>query len=710
MKPVLRLLAGLLALVVVVVVGLAAYFSLIFDPNDYRDRLVELVKTQTGRTLTLSGPIELSLFPWLGFSVGAAELGNAKGFSDRPFASLASAEARVKLLPLLTSTVAIDRVRITGLQLSLERRADGQTNWADLGRNAATDEVPVKGKAPGTDAGSPGAQLSVGGIDVSDAVVRWSDAKAGKDFMFSDVDVSTGRIAPGEAFDFKGGFGFSIATPAANGRLDFSGTATLDTAKAQYAVDGLRLTLAAEGAGLPEGKLSVGLLADVRSDLNAGTLSLTGLNAKTLDMLMTGQVAVTGLKNHPAYEGQLSIDGLNPRVVMKALGMTPPVTANAERLKRASFKARVSGTDKAVAFEDMAASLDDSKLTGRVAVEDFARKALRFDVSVDALDVDSYLPPATVSPGPEPDARSGEGEPAKATQPLDLRGQDVAGRLRVGTLKVSGLTLTSVDTQIKLANGRLSLAPKASLYDGRLDMDTTLTARGEREQLAVSGGLNDVRLDPLLRDLTGKPERLSGVGTVGLKLAGQGLGAEALKRTLAGTVSLKVRDGAVKGVNIAQFLREAQARLEGAAAATTQGVQQTDFSDLTATVNLGDGVARNTDLNLRSPLLRVNGEGSANLVKERIDYLVKASVVGTLTGQGGKTLDQVRGVTVPVRVGGTFAQPTYQLDVEALLAEAAKGKLDEQKAKLKERVKEEREKAKGQLKDELRKGLEGLFK
>jgi AsmA protein len=113
-------------------------------------------------------------------------------------------------------------------------------------------------------------------------------------------------------------------------------------------------------------------------------------------------------------------------------------------------------------------------------------------------------------------------------------------------------------------------------------------------------------------------------------------------------------------------------------------------------VQIGQGVARNSDLQVRSPLLRVAGSGSADLVRERIDYVLQVSVVGTLTGQGGKELSGLRGVTVPIKVGGTFDQPTYAVDLERLVTESAKGQL--------------RKKIEEQLDAPLRKRLEGLFR
>jgi AsmA protein len=706
MKSALRVLAGLVVLVVLVVIALGAYFAFLFDPNDYRDKLVSLAEAQTGRHLAIEGDIKLSLFPWLGFSIGAAELSNAKGFSDRPFASLAMAEARVKLLPLLTGTVAIDRVEIHGLQLSLERRKDGQTNWADLAQGAGEPKATEPKAEPGAGSRSRAA-LSVGGIDVAEAAIHWSDATTGADYVLSDVALSTGAIAPGEPFQFKGGLGFALAEPAALGRLDLSGRAALDTAAGTGRVEQMRLALKAEGADVPGGKIQAGVLADMAFDLDAGTLALTGLNLSAYDVQMNGALAVEGLKTAPRYRGKLAIDGFNPRALAKALGASVPATANAERLKRASFSTDLDGTDKRLALDNVVASLDDSDITGKIEVADLARQALRFDLQVSSFDVDSYLPPAAAERSGEPAARDDSGADTKA---MDLRGKDVDGRLRIGALKVAGMTLSQFDTRIRLANGRLDLTPSADLYSGRLEASSSVTANGQTERLTLAGGLKNVRIDPLLRDLTGKPERLSGRASISSKLSANGLSQPALTRTLAGTIGVNVSDGAVKGVNIAQFLREAQARLEGKAAETPDGAQQTDFSALSANINVADGVARNSDLDLSSPLLRVGGEGSANLVSQKIDYLVKASVVGTLTGQGGKSLDQVRGITVPVRVGGSFANPSYTLDVEALLAEAAKGKLDEQKAQVKEKVKEVREKAKEQLKDEIRKGLGGLFK
>jgi AsmA protein len=111
-----------------------------------------------------------------------------------------------------------------------------------------------------------------------------------------------------------------------------------------------------------------------------------------------------------------------------------------------------------------------------------------------------------------------------------------------------------------------------------------------------------------------------------------------------------------------------------------------------------DGVARNDDLSVKSPLIRVGGNGDINLGDDRLDYLAKATVVNTLQGQGGPELQALRGVTIPVRLAGPFTAIGYNVDFKGLVTDLAKKKVDEKKEELKTRVQD-------QLKDKLK----GLF-
>ena len=191
-----------------------------------------------------------------------------------------------------------------------------------------------------------------------------------------------------------------------------------------------------------------------------------------------------------------------------------------------------------------------------------------------------------------------------------------------------------------------------------------------------------MNVGPFLKDLADN-DMLEGKGNVILDVTTQGNTVSALKKALNGSADVKLADGAVKGIDIAGSIRNAKAKLGALRGEQTQAAdksQKTDFSELTATFKINNGVARNNDLSLKSPLLRVGGEGEINIGADSLNYLVKASIVGTSKGQGGRDTEDLRGVTVPVRVSGPLAAPSYKLDFGSTAKDTAKQAITDQLA------------------------------
>jgi AsmA protein len=181
---------------------------------------------------------------------------------------------------------------------------------------------------------------------------------------------------------------------------------------------------------------------------------------------------------------------------------------------------------------------------------------------------------------------------------------------------------------------------------------------------------------PLLRDAANQ-DLLEGRGNVTLDVTTAGTTVTALKKALGGTANLALKDGAVKGVDIPGAIRTAQAALgsKRALEQQAQGGKKTDFTELTGSFVIKNGVAHNDDLQGKSPLLRLGGAGDIDIGAGAMNYTVKASVVATTTGQGGKDLARVAGVTVPVHIAGPFENLKYTVDVGALAAGAAQDAL-----------------------------------
>ena len=169
MNRVVRIVVIVAAVLLLLLAGLFAYLRFVFDPNDFRERIGALVEAQTGRKFSIDCELGLSVFPWIGVEIGAARLGNAEGFSERPFASIRAAQVRALLMPLLSGRVEVDRVTLDGLELSLERNRRGLGNWSDLARAGAEIEAgKAETAAPAARPGMAPTALALGGLTLRD--------------------------------------------------------------------------------------------------------------------------------------------------------------------------------------------------------------------------------------------------------------------------------------------------------------------------------------------------------------------------------------------------------------------------------------------------------------------------------------------------------------------------------------------------------------
>ncbi|MBI5439088.1 MAG: AsmA family protein [Nitrosomonadales bacterium] len=336
---------------------------------------------------------------------------------------------------------------------------------------------------------------------------------------------------------------------------------------------------------------------------------------------------------------------------------------------------------------NLSGKMQQSKFAAKLALYDFNDPDIRFDVDVDQLDADQYLP----KPAPS-DAK----KPSAPEEPLDLsalKKLNAEGGLRIGSLKVFNMRLAQVRLDMKARKGVVSVNPlSANLYQGSMNGSLGVNAQAT-PSFAINQNLNGVNVAALTRDAANF-DTLEGKGNVGLNLTMQGNTVSAMKKALNGNMSLNLADGAVKGINVAKKLREAQALFgKGGASAQTQSAnnfEKTDFSEFKATFKVSNGVAHNDDLFMKSPLLRLAGAGDINIGNDSVNYLAKATLAKTLEGQGGK--DNVGGITVPVRVSGPFTDLKYTLDFGSMVSEAVK------------------QEVKTRLQDQLKGKLKGLFK
>ena len=349
---------------------------------------------------------------------------------------------------------------------------------------------------------------------------------------------------------------------------------------------------------------------------------------------------------------------------------------------------------------DVVVKLDDSTIKAKFT----AAEPYELDASIDKINLDRYL-------GAEEKQAAAPQKPspkAEADTPVDLsalKSINAKGRIQVGALEVRGLKLADVNAQLNAQNGRVTVAPhSAKLYEGSISGEVTVDAN--KNHVSLKEQLQNVAVGPILRDFA-QQDRLEGKGNITLDVTTAGQTVNAMKHALGGTAKVELRDGAIKGINLGEIIRKGRSLFSGGGSqSAAQGqsaddkTQKTDFSELSASFTIKNGVAHNEDLDAKSPLFRLGGAGDINIGTSSLDYLAKASIVATGQGQGGAERDRLAGLTVPVKLSGTFDDLKYQVDYRAMAGQAAKSEVGEKiKERLEDKLKDEkvRDKLKGLL-------------
>ena len=622
----------LLVLIIVAIVVL----PMIIDPNDYKSEISDAVESSTGRTLSMEGDLTLSVFPWLGVGIGQSSLSNAEGFSAQPFAQVEQVQIRVKLLPLLSRELVMDTVLLKGLQVSLETGKSGNTNWQDLSGSKIAEAPPAE-KESSPDGGVPAlAGLAVGGVEISDARIIWDDRQTDSRYQVDDFNLKTGAIGSGESVPVS-------------------------------------LSMQVAGTGLPEKGLAPELGFNLTVDPDAQTLQLSDLRFELAGLMLEGELAGKQILGDASFEGALQLNEFVPRDLMTGLGQAIPETSDPAVLGRADAGLKLAATTSSVKLTDIRLRLDDSTIDGSFSVANFSRPAIRFDISLDAIDVDRYLPPQQEAAPVTPTTAAAAG--AGMIPVETLRALDLVGKLYIGELKAAQLRSRDVSMELKAKDGVVRVHPaSAALYEGTYKGDIKLDVRPKKPVISLNEVLSGVQVGPLLKDMLGK-DQLVGKTEASAQLTAKGQTPEEFKRTLNGKMAFAFTDGAVKGVNLVRLIRKAQAGLKGKPLPASNEPEQTDFAKLSGSATVINGVVHNKDLLAKSPLLRVDGKGKVSLPAETIDYRVTTKLVGSLEGQGGKDLKDLRGIAIPVQVGGTFAAPVYNVKLDSAVKDVAEKKI-----------------------------------
>lgn len=751
----LRLLKGLLAALLAALILLVGGLSIVlltFDPNQYKATLIQVVQEREHRTLTLPGTIELQLFPPLTLRTGPFTLSERNSTAE--FVRADDLRLHLDLFGLLRRKLVVDRVVMIKPQIHVARDAKGRFNFADL----------LPDSKPELDQERSPLGLSVHRLQVQQGQITYDDDKARIRGQFTGVDLELAGLDGGSAGAFHLGTTARFVQPALATRIELRGKLQIDSAQHSLALSDVALSVLGDALGLKamQTQITAAKLGVVTSPtwmLGARQWNLKTTGRDGSGQVLTAQVALPSLdvKGDALQLGAISAQAqwaAAQPVHVKVTTQQAAGTWSALRIPVAQFDVQRSTTGKAGALQlslaspvqlDLAQSrysLAALKLSGQIAAGPAAKPqtlalqgnadyaaasgavrptaqfqlqgvvagsavrlsggwtqpgALKLDLNADRVNLDDWLPS---NPSKPPATKTTD--TAIDLAPFQSIGLDA--QFKIGSLLFRTMQWTAVQGVLGSDRKTLTLQPfSAQGFGGTLAARLQIDLPSQRYALQQSA--RGVSVQPIVQALAGK-DLLLGKANWTLDVTAQGKTVQALLSSLSGKARLDVTNGALKGFNLAQMLRNARsllaARKDGQFVATPG--EQTDFTALGATFALHNGVAKNSDLSVQSPLLRVGGEGWFDLPRQRLDYLLLPTVVSTLRGQGGAELAALRGVTVPVRVSGSFAQPGY-----TVLWSQAGGNVLRQT--LKNKLQDELKQQLGPAADQpLQKVVPGLFK
>ena len=312
---------------------------------------------------------------------------------------------------------------------------------------------------------------------------------------------------------------------------------------------------------------------------------------------------------------------------------------------------RLSG--KVVMINNLSGMLDDGAFNGWASVDVSSKPLVKLDLDLQRIEVGSDNVASSPAQG-------------WSTALIDLRGLnyvDARAKLSVAALKVSGASLGPADVEASLAGGVLKATiGNLGAYGGQGSGEVIIDASSGNPVYAMHGDLAGVRALPLLQNLIAF-DKLDATMQGKLALRSSGASQQAIMSNLSGSAFLIFRDGAIRGINVAQMIRSLISN-------PLSGWQQsqdlsTDLNQLSASFQLERGLATTSDLSLVGPLVKVTGAGTIDLGNKALALRVEPKLVMTTEGQG-RTSDPV-GLGIPVVIDGSWAQPRFYPDMAGIL-------------------------------------------
>jgi len=665
MKKSLKRILYLLAVSIIVAFITMLCLPFIVNPNDFKAQIEAIVKKETGRTLIIEGDLKLSIFPWLGLSTGQISLSNATGFSHKNFVQIQQSEIKVKLIPLFLKELDVNEIVFKGLRLHLSKNKQGINNWDDL------KHFPKKDSK----SSNPLVVLAIAGLSIEDAVITWDDLQSNQHSEIKNMQVKMGQLNFNQKIPLKLSLDLINQKPSFSQLVNLSGNLIINPSLDIFQLNNLKLDIIAKGKPIPTGSLTVHLFTDILFNKTQQQVHVSELKMNSGDFRLNVDLNID-FKKPEKINLTAVIPNFNIAKFLRKMEIELPKMADENALTNLEIGLNLQANTQQVKIKDLVLKVDESTLNGSVAIRDFTNPVIRFDLSVDRLNLDRYLPPKVLQKSkkivtPASTAVVGlSSVPIEMLKKLKLAGQIVIKQLKVNDLKMQGLTLKlDANNGIVQSNQTIKQFYKGS-YQGGFNLNVT----PPEPVFILDEHFNDIQIASLLNDINGE-SRLEGLVTMTAQLTGHGKTKKAIKSSLSGQLSFLFKQGVIKGFNLQKLINQGKNILKGELSTKEDNHnKQNLFSKISATAYISEGLIQNNDLLGVSSKFKFTGQGQANLLTEKLDYQIR--ILRIKQQATAKMPEILNSQPIIINVAGNFDNPRYRMDIAAMLLEENQGKVD----------------------------------
>lgn len=704
MKILFKISFGLLILILIAAIG----FAFTFNPNDYKDDIITLFKENTGRQLSIPGNISLSLFPWIGLELGKIEISNAKGFGKQPFAKMSHLQVRAKFWPLFQQRLEADTIIIEGLKLNLAINKHGISNWDDLTKDKSqakpetTAQSPSKTKKEKSSAKNILAAFALNGIKIQNAQFNWHDQQQKQKISIKNVQMNLGTLRHETKIPFN--IGFHLQEKSLDAQVKFNSDIMFSADFEQFSFYDTQFTSNLKLASLKKHLSPQFNSALMQLDLKKQTFNTKELNLSESALKLQTKIAVKQLFTKPYINGQITLPPFNPRTLADKLSVALPDMSDKKSLTRLSAQINIKGSLEKISITNIELSLDDTNIVGNAKIKPMPGSSA-VNLVVDNINLDRYLPKPV---------------PANKESKTSKNKSKVA---EVAIIPVALLSLVNVDADFKIKkirikkthwnnlhlvahskNGHIQIKPLTLQgYGAKVQSDFKI--KKAKNNAILSGNINvqNIKAGELLNDLIGK-DKLKGKTSITANFNTSGIKMSQLKQNLNGKFKLKLQNGTLKGFDLHHQQKVLKAKLKRQAIPATPIPEETKIANLSATAIIKKGILSNKDLRAATPLSRIAGRGTVNLVKEQLNYTASVKFTSSTDIKANTPYEKMKAIPLDIYIRGTFDKPSIKADFAKALNQLIKQELKKQERKIKDKAKNDiKKKLEKKLGDKLKK-------